>query len=66
MDAQAGLGLYCYKSPDWFSQSRSNCYMCNFTMAHIRKQDAKFDYRAKIYDNSDRIVTCAVSSKHFQ
>ena len=46
MDAQAGLGLDCYKSPDWFSQSRSNCYMCHLTMAHIRKQDAKFDYRA--------------------
>ena len=46
VDAQAGLGLYCYNSPGWFSQSRSNCYMCHLTMAHIRKQDAKFDYRA--------------------
>ena len=38
--------VHCYKSPDWFSQSRSNCYMCHLTMTHIRKQDAKFDYRA--------------------
>ena len=30
---------------DRFSQSRSNCYMCHLTMTHIRKQDAKFDYR---------------------
>ena len=50
MDAQAGLGLCCYKSPDRFSQSRSNCCMCHLTMAqltmtHIRKQAAKFDYR---------------------
>ena len=39
-------GPYCYKSLDWFSHSQSNCYMCHLTMAHIRKQDAKFDYRA--------------------
>ena len=52
MDAQAGLGLYCYKSPDWFSQSRSNCYMCHLTMAHIRRQDAKFDYRARPFSLS--------------
>ena len=30
---------------DRFSQSRSNCYMCHLTMTHIRKQDAKFDFR---------------------
>ena len=42
----SGPLVYCYKSPDWFSHSRSNCYMCHLTMAHIRKQDAKFDYRA--------------------
>ena len=30
---------------DRFSQSRSYCYMCHLTMTHIRKQDAKFDYR---------------------
>ena len=30
---------------DRFSQSRSNCFMCHLTMTHIRKQDAKFDYR---------------------
>ena len=23
----------------------SDCYMCHLTMTHIRKQDAKFDYR---------------------
>ena len=30
---------------DRFSQLRSNCYMCHLTSTHIRKQDAKFDYR---------------------
>ena len=45
MDAQASLGLYCYKSLDRFSQSRSDCYICHLTMAHIRKQDVKFDNR---------------------
>ena len=31
----------------------------------LRKQDAKFDFR-EIWYNSDRIVICAVSSKHLQ
>ena len=30
---------------DRFSQSRSNCYIRHLTMTHIRKQDAKLDYR---------------------
>ena len=39
------LVLSVYRSPDRFSQSRSNCYMCHLTMTHIRKRDVKFDYR---------------------
>ena len=31
----------------------------------LRKQDAKFDFREIRY-NSDRIVICAVSLRHFQ
>ena len=49
---------------DRFSQSRSNGYMCHLTMTHIRKQDANLTIVK--YDISDRIVICAVSSKHFQ
>ena len=29
----------------FLSRARSDCYMCHLTMKHIRKQDAKFDYR---------------------
>ena len=44
--------------------SRGPIAICHLTMRHIRKQDAKVDNLK--YDNSDRIVICAFSSKHFQ
>ena len=50
--------------PDRFSQSQSNCYICHLTMTHIRNKMRNLIIVK--YDNLDRIVICAVSSKHLQ
>ena len=54
MDVQAGLRLYCYKSPRTGFCSRGPIAI------HERLENTGK------YDNPDIIVICAVSSKHLQ